>query len=636
MKSLTSKVFLILTLVFVLYAAGEYAVQRFLIFPSFIALEQDEAKKDLARCVQAISREAYHLDALCHDWAAWDDPYEFILAPSEHEAFVEANLIPATFTGSEINLIYFLDTQNRVVWGKIYDLETEEIIAIPDFPGDALPTPHPLTSWKIDPASPSKAAVSGVFMTGRGPMLVSARPILNSEYEGPSRGTLILGRLLSEKLLGTLVDQTSVDFEIFAIQAATMPEPLKGITAQITGKSPFLMKESDKSNLLGYTTVPDVQGAAALLLKAKVPRKISERGVVTTRAALISILLMGTGFLSVILLLLRQIVLKPIANLTAHTLSIAESGDLSKRSVVVRSDEIGVLSKEFDEMMERLADARKKMMEQSYHSGMAEMASGILHNVRNSLSPVLAQLDLLRITLQKVPLEQMEMAQKELDGDSTSGNRRQDLLKFVQLSNRSLVAITTDTRTTLDEVSERIGHIEQILDDHQQWGGEKRLEEVIPLKALLQEAVHLLKGEPGGSLSTHLDPGLAGVGAVRVHRLSFLQVIENLWMNAAEAIERKGEARGKIHIQAACQTSNGQEFIHLMLRDNGSGITQENLNRIFERGFSTKTEKASGIGLHWCANTISAMRGRIYAESEGPEKGACLNLILPAHSTGNS
>ena len=61
---------------------------------------------------------------------------------------------------------------------------------------------------------------------------------------------------------------------------------------------------------------------------------------------------------------------------------------------------------------------------------------------------------------------------------------------------------------------------------------------------------------------------------------------------------------------------------------NGTGIAMEQMPHLFERGFSTKT-RGSGIGLHWCANTVSAMGGRIYATSPGIGQGACLHLLLP-------
>ena len=51
---------------------------------------------------------------------------------------------------------------------------------------------------------------------------------------------------------------------------------------------------------------------------------------------------------------------------------------------------------------------------------------------------------------------------------------------------------------------------------------------------------------------------------------------------------------------------------------------------VFSRGFSTKPRATnSGIGLHWCANTVMALGGRLSVESAGPQRGASFLLTLP-------
>ncbi|HLK71820.1 MAG TPA: ATP-binding protein, partial [Steroidobacteraceae bacterium] len=62
----------------------------------------------------------------------------------------------------------------------------------------------------------------------------------------------------------------------------------------------------------------------------------------------------------------------------------------------------------------------------------------------------------------------------------------------------------------------------------------------------------------------------------------------------------------------------------------GVGISAQNLTRIFEKGFSTKSPETNhGIGLHWCANAINALGGRIWADSDGPGSGASMHLLVP-------
>jgi sensor histidine kinase regulating citrate/malate metabolism len=70
--------------------------------------------------------------------------------------------------------------------------------------------------------------------------------------------------------------------------------------------------------------------------------------------------------------------------------------------------------------------------------------------------------------------------------------------------------------------------------------------------------------------------------------------------------------------------------LHLECRDNGAGIAPEHLQRVFEKGFSTKSRDTNhGIGLHWCANAIRSLGGRIWAVSDGPGRGASLHVLFP-------
>ena len=114
--SLRSKVLITLSLVIVMYTVLNYFVQRFVIFPSFVELERNEAKKDMQRCIEALRREIYHLGILTDDWAAWNDTYKFVQDPNTD--YTESNLVVETFTDNNLNLIYICNTTGQVVWGR--------------------------------------------------------------------------------------------------------------------------------------------------------------------------------------------------------------------------------------------------------------------------------------------------------------------------------------------------------------------------------------------------------------------------------------------------------------------------------------------------------------------------------------
>lgn len=631
--SLKLKLLLILLSVFLSLGALDYGIQRFIIFPSFLSLERDEARKDLQRSVRSIRREIYHLDSLCHDWSAWDDTYEFVKSPSND--YIETNLPLSSFTDNSLNLIYICDTRGKVIWGEIYDLETEEPIQLVDFPKDSFTRRFLTTSHEAGKGPLGDITVAGIFMTEQGPMLISLRPILNSNNEGPARGTFIMGRFLSDEMVKMLIEQTQVAFKVFPIQADSLPEATRDIPNRLTAESPFLIEEKGDDHLMLYATFPDIKGDPALLIRAKIPRKIAARGSVTMHYALISISAIGLSVLIVMVLLMQWIVLRPVTQLKKHVLSISKSGDLSARLYTHRRDEIGTLAREFDRMMEQIAEMRKKMLEQSYFSGMAEMASGVLHNIRNSLNPIVGGIELLRKDLTKAPIKEIEMAHKELEEGISSSERREDLIRFAILADKSLTALLKETTIRLDDIVHRAIQIEKILDDHQKWAFSERPTEQIRLEEIVDDSIKMLRGDLRERISVKIAPGVAEVGAVTAHQTSLLQVFANILTNAAESIQRKGLMRGEVHIQAEVNRSENKDMVHVQISDNGEGIEADILGNIFERAFSTKGESSSGIGLHWCANIVTAMNGRLYAETDGIGKGATFHLVIPKNQSTN-
>ena len=350
--SLKLKVAIIVICVFVFYGILEFGVQRYIIFPSFLSLEREEAIKDSKRSVLAIKREIHHLNNLCMDWAFWDDTYDFVKSLSNE--YIESNLVLSTFTASSINLLYISDTNGKVIWGEIHDLETGELIHLDSFPKDTLPKTHPLLSFNTQNKSFLDVAISGVMHTEKGPMLISSQPILTSSDEGPVRGALMMGRFLNDDVVKTLVEQTQVNFLIYPTQTGSLPESMREILNQLTAKSPFLINESSDNQLLIYTTFPGIKGRPALLISSKIPRKIVTKGHTTIRHAIYSIILAGSVILVVMLLLLNRTVFNPIINFSNHVLSIRKTGDVSVRLSSHRKDEIGILTSEFDNMLEQI------------------------------------------------------------------------------------------------------------------------------------------------------------------------------------------------------------------------------------------------------------------------------------------
>jgi two-component system NtrC family sensor kinase len=618
---LRTKISLILLAVFILYAGLDYGIQRLVVFPSYVSLEHQAAKRDVDRCVEALRREIYHLDTFNHDWAAWDDTYAFVR--DRNSEYIQSNLVAQTFVDNNLNLIYVCDDQGTVVWGEIRYADTWQKIQLAELPAPSLPLNHILlTHGDID------SSISGVFMTELGPLLVSSRPIVTTNNEGPIRGTLIMGRFLNKDIIQTLVAQTRVNFHLWPANQGLVPMEDRDVVDRISPQEPFFIRDASKDTLHAYTMFPDIRETPALLLRADVPREITAQGNAALRFAILSLFSVGLLVLVVLWILLRQTVLGPIGHLTTRVISIGRKNGLPTQPSAPGTDEIRTLMHEFDHMLEQLAQARKKLTEQSYYSGMAEMASGVLHNLRNILNPIIVDVDTLRQDLLKAPVEQLRRATRELSQGVVSANRRKDLIRFADLGYENLATLVETMKKKLDDISGRVVDMEEVLTDRNEFRSVAKTTEHLNMMEIVEEAVALMPGTLRDIVSIDIDQGLAPVG-LEAHRIPLVHVVANILVNAAESVKKTKSKSGRIQIRAQTDKLDETDLVHLTVRDNGAGIASGNLERIFQRGFTTKGGDSWGIGLHWAANTIAAMNGKIYAESAGTGQGACFHLLFP-------
>ena len=103
------------------------------------------------------------------------------------------------------------------------------------------------------------------------------------------------------------------------------------------------------------------------------------------------------------------------------------------------------------------------------------------------------------------------------------------------------------------------------------------------------------------------------------------QVIINLLLNAAEAVQRRSP--GRIVIRTRTRADAG--VVVLEVEDNGEGIAPENVGKIFDPFFTTKSEgKGVGLGLAVTYGIVQAHGGDIEVTSR-PREGTCFSVILP-------
>jgi signal transduction histidine kinase len=274
--------------------------------------------------------------------------------------------------------------------------------------------------------------------------------------------------------------------------------------------------------------------------------------------------------------------------------------------------------------------AQQQLLEASRQAGMAEIATGVLHNIGNVLNSVNVSATLVRDqvrTSKAANLTRVGALLREksddLPGFLTSDPRGSMLPAYVVSLSEHLETERNETLREIDGLRKNIEHIKDIVAMQQSHAKGAGLTEKVCVTELIEDALRIT----GGSLARH------GVQLVRdfrstpeliVQRHKVVQILVNLLRNAKQACSESG--RPDKHVSVRIVESG--PFLEIAVVDNGAGIAAENLTRIFAHGFTTRTN-GHGFGLHSGALAARELGGSLSVRSDGPGRGATFTLKLP-------
>jgi sensor domain CHASE-containing protein len=622
--SLQYKISALLLAVFSLFGIFTYAIQQQVILPSFLALENQSAQAGMSRAVQGIQREIAALDQPAGDWSSWNDTYQFLA--DRNAQFRDTNLTRiGVFDLLRVDLLYFIDVSGDVVWSVAYDRQSGDEIKLTELSDTHIPLDHPLIASAL-----KNSKGEGLISTASGPLMVVSKPSLDSSGQGPSHGVLVFGRFLDAATIKRISNQAGVQLEVWPIRGAALSQEQAAVVAELGDSSKRAVRSDDTENHL-YQTLPDIFGKPVLLLQVKAPRLISAEGGSVNRQARFALSIGALLILLVLLVGLRRLVLGPIDDMIRHAEQVGRLDDLSIRLDTNRADELGELAHKFNEMVERLADARKALLEQSHQAGIAELASGVLHNIGNAITPIKVRVANMESELRAAPVAELEMAMKELANVRTPADRRADLREFADLAACEFGTLLSTTVEQVGGIARQIDHVQKILNDQESVSRANRVLRPVDVARLAGDAVKLVGNEVLDSVQVHIDPSVEKVSRVLGSPVALQQVVVNLLKNSAESIRActPPPKVGRITLSAGAETQSGRTMIGLRVTDNGGGIAAENLSRVFERGYTTKSRPTSGRGMHWCSITAASLGGQITIDSAGVGHGAMVSLWLP-------
>ena len=272
---------------------------------------------------------------------------------------------------------------------------------------------------------------------------------------------------------------------------------------------------------------------------------------------------------------------------------------------------------------------QKQVVEASHLSGMAEVATGVLHNVGNVLNSLGISASTARAHLQIEALERIERVAAMLDehhsGRLASSSERWKLMP------EYLRALSGQMRRDAEVVQHEIGAIDghvqylrEIVQAQQSFARVGGAEEAVNVRELIEGALRLKSQELNG---TSIIRDIDAVAEVWTERYKLLQIIVNFVTNACDAMAANASRERRMAVRA--RLADGE--LEIAVEDTGVGIPAELMQRIWEFGFTTKAH-GHGFGLHSSAVAAQQLGGSVSAESPGAGKGARFAVKIPVRS----
>ncbi len=576
-----------------------FFLSRNILLESYADLERQSIYRDVERVQASYSQQLASLEATNSDWAAWDDTYKFI--DDANEDYIRSNLTDSTFIELGLNLMLYIDSPGQIVFSKAFDLENKE--EIPLSPG--------ISAYLADHAylvahQDTESKYTGTIVLPESPMIIGSHPILTSEYEGPIRGTLIMGRYLDADKIDELAETTLLSIGIYRLDDPRAPSDFSVARSSISPAAPIFVQPINEQSIAGYTFINNIDGHPALMLRVDTPRDIYHQGQSAISYLILTIVGVSLAFGVVTILLLEKQVLSRLSYLSRSVSDIGTSGNLSTRVSMPGSDELSKLGATINGMLAALEQSEAELRElfkeektlrqdlEAEINKRVEFTRALVHELKTPITPVLASSELM--------LEEIK------EGGT--------LWELAQNINQGAYNLNQRIDELLDLARGEVGmlHLNPDSVDSGQ------------LLRSIVDSVKPLARKNNLSLNAKLSPSLPTIQADK-DRLR--QVVLNLLNNAFKFTP----AGGSVTVRA----STDGAYLVVEVQDTGRGISQGEQERLFEPYQQLERERARlgglGLGLSLSKKLVELHGGQIWVQSK-KGKGSTFGFSIPLELKG--
>jgi signal transduction histidine kinase len=332
-----------------------------------------------------------------------------------------------------------------------------------------------------------------------------------------------------------------------------------------------------------------------------------------------------------------------VQRLAQHDATIRDLNANLERKVEERTLSLRLLHAELDQRNNELETAltdvkemQSQLVEVAHRAGMTEIATGVLHNVGNVLNSVNVSVSVINDNVRKskvASVARVATLMKEHSAAFAAAGadpKIERLPEYLSLLADSLAEEQRQVESELSNLLEKVQHIKNIISAQQNYTRRVCFRETIDVHCLIEDLLSMHQSAIAQNAVT-VERDFASLPKITIEKSKLLQVLDNLIKNALESMA--ATPRPAHHLRITSKSAEGELAISIV--DSGHGITDERLKCIFRFGFTTKTN-GNGFGLHSAAIAMNEMGGAIRVHSAGADQGATFTITLPIKTTSES
>lgn len=284
-----------------------------------------------------------------------------------------------------------------------------------------------------------------------------------------------------------------------------------------------------------------------------------------------------------------------------------------------------------------LAEIHAQLVKTSRQAGMAEIATGVLHNIGNVLNSVNVSATIVAEQCRRTKAAgvaklsaMMNHHQPELGSFVTQDPRGKMIPEYLRTLAGEIENEKTSVLKELGQLVKNVEHIKDIVAMQQTYARVSGVIETISVPEIVEDALRMNIG----SLDRHdvrIVRDYQARPVVTTDKHKVMQILINLIRNAKYACDESGRTDKVLTLRC----TEDSTCVKIAVIDNGVGITPENLQRLFVHGFTTR-KHGHGFGLHSGAVVAQELGGALKVHSDGPGQGATFVLELPRSVGGTS